>query len=92
MISASVKEMLSKRKDRAIATILSYKDLEVDPHIPQEIRVQLRKVVLDQLNDLYDFSLDLIRSVESGEVTINEEYVERLNAALDRVEGLVDGN
>ena len=92
MASNGLKEMLSKRKDRSIATILSYKDEEMDGFLPEDVSREFRKIVLDQLNDLYDFSLDILRSVESGSVTINEEYVERLAAALDRAEGLVRGD
>lgn len=83
--------MLAKRKDRTIAIILSYKEENYDQFVSEEVARNFRKVILDQLNDLYDFSLDLLRSVESGSVTINEEYVSRLNAALLKVEGLVDG-
>ena len=86
-----LKEMLAKRKDRSIATILSYKDEEMDSFLPEDVSREFRKIVLDQLNDLYDFSLDILRSVETGSVTINEEYVERLAAALDKAEGLVNG-
>lgn len=87
----ALKEMLSKRKDRSIATILSYKDQTLDEYLPPDVSREFRKLVLDQLNDLYDFSLDLLRSVEGGSVTINQEYVDRLEAALDKAEELVSG-
>lgn len=91
MDDRAIREMLAKRKDRTIAIILSYKEENYDQFVSEEVARNFRKVILDQLNDLYDFSLDLLRSVESGSVTINEEYVSRLNAALLKVEGLVDG-
>ena len=87
----ALKEMLSKRKDRSIATILGYKDEQLDQYLPADVSVVFRKLILDQLNDLYDFSLDLLRSVEGGSVTINQEYVSRLEAALDKAEELVSG-
>lgn len=87
----ALKDMLSRRKDRSIATILSYKDEQLDQYLPTEVSMAFRKLVLDQLNDLYDFSLDLLRSVEGGSVTINQAYVERLEAALDKAEELVSG-
>lgn len=89
MANTALKEMLSRRKDRSIATILSYKDEVLDEYLPDHVSFEFRKLVLDQLNDLYDFSLDLLRSVEGGSVTINQEYVDRLDAALSRAEDLV---
>ena len=89
MPSNALKEMLSRRKDRSIATILSYKDEVMDEFLPSDVSFEFRKLVLDQLNDLYDFSLDVLRSVEGNSMTINEEYVDRLEAALTRAEDMV---
>jgi hypothetical protein len=91
MDDRAVREMLGKRKDRTIAIILSFKEENYDQFVPEEVARNFRKVILDQLNDLYDFSLDLLRSVEGGSVTINEEYVARLHDALEKAEGLVNG-
>ena len=91
MDDRAVREMLGKRKDRTIAIILSFKEENYDQFVPEDVARNFRKVILDQLNDLYDFSLDLLRSVEGGSATINEEYVSRLHDALERAEGLVNG-
>lgn len=87
MDDRAVREMLGKRKDRTIAIILSFKEENYDQFVPEDVARNFRKVILDQLNDLYDFSLDLVQSGSS--VTINEEYVQRLDEALRRAEGLV---
>lgn len=91
MDDRAVREMLGKRKDRTIAIILSFKEENYDQFVPEDVARNFRKVILDQLNDLYDFSLDLLRSVEGGSATINEEYVVRLHDALEKAEGLVNG-
>ncbi len=91
MGNQALKEMLAKRKDRTIAIILSYKEEHYDGFVSDDVAREFRKVILDQLNDLYDFSLDLLRSVEHGSVTINEEYVQRLDDALQKAEGLIKG-
>lgn len=87
MDDRAVREMLGKRKDRTIAIILSYKEEHYDQFVSNEVARDFRKVILDQLNDLYDFALDLVQT--SGTVTVNEEYVQRLDEALRRAEGLV---
>lgn len=91
MTSAPMKDALERRKNRAIAIVLAYKDEHCDPLLPDEVSVELRKVILDQINDVYDFALDLMRSVDSGDVIINEEYVSRLDVALNRMEEMVNG-
>lgn len=93
-------DILAKRRDRAIAIILGLKERECDPSLTPQSSGKLRKVVLDQLNDFHDLASDLIRSLDSDEVVLNEMYVERLDMIsnqLSRVEaevasrGVVDG-
>lgn len=72
-------DILAKRRDRAIAIILGVKERECDYHLPSTASSKLRKVVLDQLNDYHDLCADLIRSLDSDEVVLNEIFVERLD-------------
>lgn len=82
-------DILAKRRDRAIAIVLGVKERECDKHLPQEARTKLRKVVLDQFNDLHDLSMDLIRSLDSGDFVVNEVYLEKLDAIYDTLKHLV---
>lgn len=82
-------DILAKRRDRAIAIVLGVKERECDRHLPQEARTKLRKVVLDQFNDLHDLSMDLIRSLDSGDFVVNEVYLEKLDAIYDTLKTLV---
>lgn len=83
-----ITEVLGKRRDRAIAIVLGLKERECDKHLPPETRHKLRKVVLDQFNDLYDFAVDLLESLDQGGVQINELYLEKLDQLHDDVSGL----
>lgn len=76
-------DVLSKRKDRAIAIILGVKERECDKHLPPEVSSKLRKVVLDQLNEFYDLCLDVMRSLDTGEVVLNESYMTKLDEIHD---------
>lgn len=71
-------DILAKRRDRVLAIILSAKEREVDGYAPREASDRLRKVILDQVNELTDLCLDMLKTcdVEEG-VLINEEYLER---------------
>jgi hypothetical protein len=83
-----VGEILAKRRDRAIAIVLGVKEREADRHLPPEARQKLRKVVLDQFNDLHDLCIDLVRSLDTGQVALNEEYLHRLDDLFDAIAAL----
>lgn len=82
-------EILKKRKDRTIAVILSIKEREVDPllsQMPGGTRASqlLRKVVLDQVNDLYALALDITTSGEVDTFEFNPEvWIPRIEGHLD---------
>lgn len=85
-------DILAKRRDRAIAIILGVKERECDQYLPNQSSAKMRKVVLDQLNDYHDLCADLIRSLDSDDVVLNEIFVERLDMIsnqLSRVEAEV---
>lgn len=81
-------DILAKRRDRAIAIVLGVKERECDKHLPPEARQKLRKVVLDQFNDVHDLAMDLVRSLDNGDVVVNELFLERLDAIYDVVKTL----
>jgi hypothetical protein len=77
-----VEEILARRRDRAMAIILSLKERECDHHLPEEASRKLRKVVLDQLNEYHELALDLLRSIDSGTTVVNEAYLAKLDEVL----------
>lgn len=85
MEESVLKSVLSRRRDRAIAIILSAKERLCDEHLPSEASHKLRKVVLDQLNEYHDFTMDIVDSLDGGGVILNDLYVER----LDEIHGMV---
>lgn len=76
----ALENMLKKRRDRSIATILGIKERECDPHLPDRAKRVLRKVILDQFNDYYEVVLDVAASLDTGEVTLNEHYLQKIDA------------
>lgn len=74
-------EFLRRRKDRACAIVLTVVDREVDG----EVKERIRKVVLDQINDLYNATIDVVRSLDTGTVVLNELYLQK----LDEISGLI---
>lgn len=73
------KEFLGKRRDRAIAIILSYKERECDDYLPDYVSRELRKVVLDQINDICDLAMDLM----NDDIDFNEEFLNKLDELLE---------
>ena len=54
--------LLAKRRDRVIASFLSFKERECDQYLPSDNSSKLRKKFLDDINDLCDIAFDLINS------------------------------
>lgn len=76
------KGFLGKRRDRAIATILSYKERECDEYLPTDVSNALRKLLLDEINDLCELAFDLF---EQDNVVLNEEFMTRFEELYERV-------
>ena len=81
--SSALIEMLCRRRDRAISIVLTAKERECDQHISREASFRLRKVILDQMNELVDFAMDVCNSLDTGEVVLNEDYLRKLDEMHD---------
>jgi len=78
-------DILAKRRDRAIAIVLGVKERECDQYLPADAKAKLRKVVLDQLNDVVEFAMDLVRSLDTDDVVLNEIYMAKIDDLHDRL-------
>lgn len=74
-------QIVAKKRDRCIATILSFKEEELDVYIPDDLSVEFRKIVLDSVNDVCNLAIDLLE--ESS--VVNELF-------LDRIDEIVNGD
>lgn len=88
----AIDELLRKRRDRAIAIILGVKERECDQHLPAQASARLRKVILDQLNEFYDLCLDVMRSLDTGDVTLNQLYLDKLDEIHSATVGALNGS
>lgn len=80
VINAVLPEMLARRRDRAISIVLGLKERECDAFLPKDVSQKLRKVVLDQFNDLVDFAMDVCNALDNnGEVVLNEVYLQKID-------------
>jgi hypothetical protein len=80
-------DILARRRDRAIAVLLGVKEKEVDQYLPAEVRLRLRKAILDQLNEFHSMVIDVMRSLDNGEVVLNELYLEKIDQLHEVVVG-----
>lgn len=78
-MNQAVTSILERRKNKAIAIVLGVKEREIDSSLAKELQDKLRKVVLDQFNEYHELCLDVIKSLDTGEVTLNEHYLEMLD-------------
>lgn len=88
MTDSAITDLIDRRRDRAIAAILGVKEREADPFLSPEASRKLRKVVLDQLNDLTSLFGDLVGALSSTQadgVVLNEFYLEKITEIHDAV-------
>jgi hypothetical protein len=74
-----LKDLLAKRRDRVIAIILGTKERDCDQYLPKEAQAKLRKVVLDQVNEFYELTCDVLRSCDTDSMVMNDLYLQRLD-------------
>lgn len=79
------KAFLGKRRDRTIATLLSFKEREVDSYLPEDVSLRLRKAIMDQVNELVDTAFDLLGA------GMNQEYLDRIDALYEVMVGDSNG-
>ena len=65
---------LRKRKDRVLASILSFKDRECNQYLPEDLSSNLRKLILDEVNSFFD----TVSSVIEEDSGINSLYLQKL--------------
>jgi hypothetical protein len=86
-------DIFARRRNKAIAVILRFKEQECDTFLPERVSDQLRKIILDQINDYHELVCDLVSVYQQGGV-VNELYLERLSeidGRLSEIAGAVNG-
>ncbi len=84
-MNTALMQMLEKRRDRSISIVLGTKERECDRYLPKDAQQKLRKVILDQVNDLVGFAIDVCDSLDTGGVVLNEIYLAKLDELHDAV-------
>jgi len=88
----NAKDLLATRGRRTIATLLTYMEENVWPHLDDEVQPEAqdaaRAKILSLLGDYQDLAMDMVSS-ETG--AINEFWVDELARLHDRI-GRLDGN
>lgn len=72
------KAFLGNSAKRTLATILGYKDENVDHYLPADVADGLRKVILDEVNRFREVALDVVGDAPG----LNEHWLE----ALDQIQ------
>lgn len=74
--------LLARRRDRAIAIILSVKERECDAYLPEDASKRLRKVILDQFNDF----ASLLGDIADSGVVLNQDYLDKIDKIYEHLE------
>lgn len=84
-MNKTVSSILERRKNKTIAVILGTKESVADEYLPEWAQAALRKAVLDAVNDFHSLCLDIYSSLDTGEVTLNEHWLQILEEIHDAV-------
>ena len=71
--------LVIKRSKRCMATILGFKEKHGDACLPEDISENLRKVILDEVNEL----INLVTDILDEDVMFNDEYFTMLEDIHD---------
>lgn len=63
------------------------KEKEVDPHLPDDVQLKFRKLILDQFNELTNLSIDILNTIDQGNVVVNEMWLERMEQIREVLNG-----
>lgn len=78
-MDSGIKDLLERRRNRAIAIVLGVKERECDVELNAAQSQKLRKVVLDQFNDFCDLAVDILESATANNgVVLNDHYLQIL--------------
>lgn len=79
-MSDNNKEYIEQKRDRVIATLLSFKDDRCDSYLPESVSRELRILILDQVNSFTNFVFDLM----DDDVSVNSLFLDRLEMIMDK--------
>lgn len=85
--SEEVAELIRRRANRAIKTILTEKERVADDYLDYDEAESLRRVVLNEINDLSSLASALVESVADESRSVNELYMSLLEEVHARVCG-----
>lgn len=77
-------KIIARQRDRAIASILDFKERACDEFLPEEVSRSLRKQILDNVNDLTNLCIDLLEGAG-----VNDLFLERMEK-IDNIHAWVE--
>lgn len=80
-MKASVRELLERRRRRAISSILFVKEKHCDRYLPEEAGEALRAAVRTQISEFHDLVFDLLETLtpQDDSILINELWLDKLD-------------
>ena len=99
MTAESNREIIGRRKNRLLASILSYKDEYLNQYLPEDVAACFRDVLMDEINDYHHYVSSFVEDdvhVEPNLVTVSVdeispkyvELVERIDAIFTMVKDI----
>ena len=88
-MQAELQQLIDRRRGRAIKAILRVKERDVDPIVPPHVAAELRRVVLEELNDLTEVVVAVVDSLLDDSTTnVNEHWI----SLVEEIHGAVVGD
>jgi hypothetical protein len=77
-LTEELNDAIDRRARRASAILLSFKETNCDKFLPDDVCFSLRKVILDEVNELAELSMDCVKRAESESGISNDYFVSML--------------
>ena len=74
------RRVLAAQRKRRIADVMGFIDREINPHLDEKAREELRRRVMASIDGLADLATDLLRTYTDERYVVNTVVLERLDA------------
>lgn len=74
--NSGVAKLIALRGNRTTAVMLSWLEENVYRYLPEEVQIETRKQVMDNINSFKDLAIDIVKS---DTAVINEVWAEKID-------------
>jgi hypothetical protein len=91
MTDRDVAALIERAKNRAIANFMGWVEREANRHLPADVRRNMRRAFLQEINDLADVAIEAVDAVADPADVVNGEWLERIERRIEDLHHTIAG-